>query len=50
MNIFKDLDPVLHSQLRLAIISLLMREKESEFTDAERKNPGKCGKPQCSNQ
>jgi DNA-binding MarR family transcriptional regulator len=32
MNLFKDLDPVLHSQLRLAIISLLMREKESEFT------------------
>ena len=32
MNLFKDLDPVLHSQLRLAIISLLMREKEAEFT------------------
>ena len=32
MNFFKDLDPVLHSQLRLAIISLLMREKEVEFT------------------
>ena len=32
MNLFKDLDPVLHSQLRLAIISLLMREKESDFT------------------
>ena len=32
MNLFKDLDPILHSQLRLAIISLLMREKESEFT------------------
>jgi hypothetical protein len=31
MNIFKDLDPILHSQLRLAIISLLMREKESDF-------------------
>jgi DNA-binding MarR family transcriptional regulator len=25
------LDPVLHSQLRLAIISLLMREQEAEF-------------------
>ena len=32
MNLFKDLDPVLHSQLRLAIVSLLMRETESEFT------------------
>ena len=32
MNLFKDLDPILHSQLRLAIISLLMREKESDFT------------------
>ena len=31
MNPFKDLDPVLHSQLRLAIVSLLMREKESDF-------------------
>jgi DNA-binding transcriptional ArsR family regulator len=31
MNLFKDLDPILHSQLRLAIISLLMREKESDF-------------------
>jgi DNA-binding MarR family transcriptional regulator len=32
MNIFKDLDPVLHSQLRLAIISILMRSKEADFT------------------
>ena len=32
MNLFKDLDPMLHSQLRLAIISLLMREKESDFS------------------
>ena len=32
MNLFKDLDPILHSQLRLAIISLLMREKESDFS------------------
>jgi DNA-binding transcriptional ArsR family regulator len=32
MNLFKDLDPMLHSQLRLAIISLLIREKEAEFT------------------
>ncbi|HZK63922.1 MAG TPA: transcriptional regulator [Puia sp.] len=29
---FKDLDPVLHSQLRLAIVSLLMSDQEAEFT------------------
>jgi DNA-binding MarR family transcriptional regulator len=32
MNLFKDLDPILHSQLRLAIVSLLMREKEADFS------------------
>jgi len=32
MNLFKNLDPMLHSQLRLAIISLLMREKEADFS------------------
>ena len=32
MNLFKELDPMLHSELRLAIISLLMRENEAEFT------------------
>jgi DNA-binding MarR family transcriptional regulator len=30
--VFKELDPVLHSQLRLAVMSVLMREKEAEFT------------------
>jgi hypothetical protein len=29
---FKDLDPLLHSQLRLAIISLLVGVKHAEFT------------------
>lgn len=28
----KDLDPILHSQLRLAVISLLISVKEAEFT------------------
>lgn len=28
---FKDLDPILHSQLRLAVISLLISVKEAEF-------------------
>ena len=43
MNLFKDLDPVLHSQLRLAIISLLMREKESEFTALKEKTRASAG-------
>jgi DNA-binding transcriptional ArsR family regulator len=29
---FKNLDPLLHSQLRLAIISLLMTVEEAEFS------------------
>jgi DNA-binding transcriptional ArsR family regulator len=30
--VFKELDPILHSQLRLAVISLLISVKEAEFT------------------
>ncbi|RYF83219.1 MAG: transcriptional regulator [Chitinophagaceae bacterium] len=29
---FKELDPILHSQLRLAVMSLLIGVKEAEFT------------------
>ena len=29
---FKELDPILHSQLRLAVVSLLISVKEAEFT------------------
>jgi DNA-binding transcriptional ArsR family regulator len=29
---FKDLDPILHSQLRLAVMSLLISVHEAEFT------------------
>ena len=29
---FKDLDPLLHSQLRLAIVSILMNADAAEFT------------------
>jgi DNA-binding MarR family transcriptional regulator len=29
---FKDLDPILHSQLRLAVMSILVGVKEAEFT------------------
>jgi DNA-binding MarR family transcriptional regulator len=31
MSLFKELDPILHSQLRLAIISILMRDKDADF-------------------
>jgi DNA-binding MarR family transcriptional regulator len=29
---FKDLNPILHSQLRLAVVSILISVKEAEFT------------------
>jgi predicted transcriptional regulator len=32
MNMFKDLDPILHSQLRLSIVSILMTVDEADFT------------------
>ncbi len=32
MTRFKELDPILHSQLRLAIVSLLMGTEVAEFT------------------
>jgi DNA-binding transcriptional ArsR family regulator len=32
MSAFKDLDPVLHAPLRLAVMSLLVTGKEAEFT------------------
>jgi DNA-binding MarR family transcriptional regulator len=32
MTRFKDLDPILHSQLRLAVISLLISTEAAEFT------------------
>ena len=38
--VFKDLDPILHSQLRLAIMSLLISVKEAEFTFLKEKNIG----------
>lgn len=31
MSKFKNLDPLLHSQLRLAIMSLLIQENEADF-------------------
>lgn len=32
MSLFEPLNPLLHSQLRLAIMSLLMRTNEADFT------------------
>lgn len=32
LQMFKDLDPILHSQLRLAAMSILISVKEAEFT------------------
>jgi DNA-binding MarR family transcriptional regulator len=40
---FKDLDPLLHSQLRLAIMSLLMTLKSAEFTFLKEKTNSTAG-------
>jgi len=32
MSVFRELDPLLHSQLRLSIISLLISVRSAEFT------------------
>jgi DNA-binding transcriptional ArsR family regulator len=40
---FKDLDPILHSQLRLAIISLLISVREAEFTFLREKTGASAG-------
>jgi DNA-binding transcriptional ArsR family regulator len=40
---FKDLDPILHSQLRLAVISLLIGVKEAEFTFIKEKTNSTAG-------
>ncbi len=40
---FKDLDPILHSQLRLAIVSLLISVKEAEFTFLKEKTRATAG-------
>jgi DNA-binding transcriptional ArsR family regulator len=43
MTQFKDLDPLLHSQLRLAIVSLLMGVEEAEFTYLQNKTGATAG-------
>ena len=40
---FKELDPILHSQLRLAIMSLLIGVKEAEFTFIKEKTGATAG-------
>lgn len=40
---FKELDPILHSQLRLAVISLLISVKEAEFTFIREKTNATAG-------
>ena len=40
---FKDLDPILHSQLRLAVTSLLISVKEAEFTYLREKTEATAG-------
>ena len=40
---FKDLNPILHSQLRLAVMSLLISVKEAEFTFLKEKTNATAG-------
>lgn len=40
---FNDLDPILHSQLRLAVMSLLIGVKEAEFTFLKEKTGATAG-------
>jgi DNA-binding transcriptional ArsR family regulator len=43
MTEFNELDPMLHSQLRLAVISLLVSVKEAEFTFLREKTGATAG-------
>src|SRR5436305_10634694 len=43
LPVFKELDPILHSQLRLAVMSLLMSVKEAEFTFIREKTNSTAG-------
>ena len=40
---FKELDPILHAPLRLAVISLLLSVKEAEFTFIKEKTNATAG-------
>jgi DNA-binding transcriptional ArsR family regulator len=41
--VFNELDPILHSQLRLAVVSLLISVKEAEFTFLKEKTGATAG-------
>jgi DNA-binding MarR family transcriptional regulator len=41
--VFKELDPILHAQLRLAIMSILMNVAEAEFTYIKEKTGAMSG-------
>lgn len=43
MSVFKPLDPLLHSQLRLAVMSLLISVEEAEFTFLKDKTESTAG-------
>ena len=43
MNKFKDLDPILHAPLRLAVMSILINVKEAEFTFLKEKTDSTAG-------
>ncbi len=40
---FKDLDPILHSQLRLAVVSLLVSVKKADFSFLKEKTQATAG-------
>lgn len=40
---FKDLDPLLHSQLRLAVMSLLLTTEQADFTYLKEKTESTAG-------
>lgn len=40
---FKDLNPILHSQLRLAVVSILISVREAEFTYLREKTEATAG-------
>ncbi len=40
---FKELDPILHSQLRLGVVSLLISVKEAEFSFLKEKTNASAG-------
>ncbi|HZW71787.1 MAG TPA: transcriptional regulator [Hanamia sp.] len=40
---FKELDPILHSQLRLAVMSILISTKEAEFSSLKEKTNATSG-------